>query len=216
MLSRIKFSAPKAIATAVCAAFLVPAITAPLAQDTGAVSVPVAEDRAALRCAAAFALAAGAEARGEPVPGYAGIGERGREYLVRTGARLTAAGWSRADVAAAMRDAAGQVAGQLPQLAPACNALLDTEVPPVQMASRARCVASLQIAAAATTGAEAERLRARAAKLGETLRRDEGAETADRAIAAAREGMLNGRAGSLPADCDGGGAAPGLELVKPD
>ncbi len=202
------------MAAAIVAASLSWAITATLAQDAGAVLVPGAEDRASLRCAAAFALADGARARGNPVPGYAGTGERGREYMVRTGARLTAAGWSRADVAAAMRDAAVEVAGQLPQLARSCNALLDTEVPPARPVTRARCVASLQIAAATARGAEADTLRGRAARLAETLRRDEGAETADRTIAAAREAMLNGRAASVPADCDG--AVPGLQLVKPD
>lgn len=51
---------------------------------------PTIEQQTLLRCSATFALVAGEQAKGDPVAlRYPALGERGREYFVRTAAKLT-------------------------------------------------------------------------------------------------------------------------------
>jgi hypothetical protein len=154
------------------------------------------QDRAAVRCSAAFALASGMAAQGQPVAEYA-TGSRGREYLVRTGARLTSLGWTREQVAALMQAAAGEVAGELAAVLPACRTLLDSELPAPAVPTGLQCVTLLRIAAAqAQDAGEAERL----ANVAEQLAAHERAAMiaagataaeADRRMAEARDALLN-------------------------
>lgn len=92
---------------------------------------PTAADRASLRCAAAFALVAGQQARGgsASVQSYPPLALRGRDYLVATGSALIDRGWSEGAVANAMRAEAAALAepGMLAAVMPACLALLDAQ-----------------------------------------------------------------------------------------
>jgi hypothetical protein len=64
------------------------ALAAPAAaQDPPRLSI---EQQTLVRCSATFALVAGEQAKGDPVAlRYPALGERGREYFVRTAAKLT-------------------------------------------------------------------------------------------------------------------------------
>lgn len=129
-----------------------------LAQEPAPVATPTlsAENRAAVRCSAAFAIVAGEQLRGgEAAAQYPPLGWRGREYLVRTGARLTAAGWTADEVGAAMRAAAADLQGEaiaggdadgvIAAVMPACLALLDAEVPPLIAPNLPQCTAILRL-----------------------------------------------------------------------
>lgn len=92
-----------------------------------------ADEQAALRCATAFAIVAGDQARGDPLAvQYPPLGVRGREFFAVTAARLMdAAGLDEAGIkaaaegeaAAVRRDGAGPIM-------PFCLALLDAQMPP--------------------------------------------------------------------------------------
>lgn len=118
---------------------------------TAVAPVPTTDERAAIRCSAAFALVAGAQARSE-AGRYAPLDWRGREFMVLTGSGLTARGWSAAQVAAAMRDAAaglqgGGAQGALDAVMAPCLALLDAAVPPLRIPTLPQCAAILRLAA---------------------------------------------------------------------
>lgn len=87
------------------------------------------EDRTALRCAAAFAIIADGQARGnKDALSYPALGTRGREFFVRSSARvMDDTGMDRAAVAAAIQAEAQSLrnTGQIDQIMPACLVLLD-------------------------------------------------------------------------------------------
>lgn len=132
------------------------AFAAPLFLLQGTPDSPAlsAENRAAVRCSAAFAIVAGEQQRGA-MQDYPPLGWRGREYMVRTGAALIDAGWSKEQVAGAMRDAAaglqaqavqeGDADGVLSAVMPPCLSLLDAEVEPLIEPNLAQCAAILRI-----------------------------------------------------------------------
>ncbi|PKB14466.1 hypothetical protein B0I00_2055 [Novosphingobium kunmingense] len=107
-----------------------PAVTGPLPALT-------LEQETAVRCASAFAIVAAEQAKGGPsVANWPGLGARGREFFVRTGARLMDdTGASRPAVSALFARSAddlragGQLAARLEGLRQPCLALLDLTVP---------------------------------------------------------------------------------------
>lgn len=136
------------------------ALAAPLLFLQGAAETPALseENRAAVRCSAAFAIVAGEQQRGS-MQGYAPLRWRGREYMVRTGAALIDAGWSKEQVATAMRDAAaglqaqparqgdrqGDTGAALDAVMPPCLSLLDAEVEPLIVPNLPQCTAILNL-----------------------------------------------------------------------
>jgi hypothetical protein len=72
------------------------------------------EQQTLLRCSATFALVAGEQAKGDPVAlRYPALGERGREYFVRTAAKLTdELGVPRETVMKLLSREAGRVQGE--------------------------------------------------------------------------------------------------------
>ncbi len=84
--------------------------------------------------------------------------------MVQTGSSLIDAGWSEADVATAMRDAAttlqtqavadGDADGVLAAVMGPCLALLDAEVPPLQQPNLPQCAAILRLSYEEVHGAE--------------------------------------------------------------
>jgi len=132
------------------------ALAAPLVFLQGTAPDPAlsAENRAAVRCSAVFAIVAGEQRRGA-MQGYPPLGWRGREYMVLTGAALIDAGWSKEQVAAAMRDAAaslqaeaikdGDADGVLAKVMPPCLSLLDAEVEPLIEPNLPQCTAILRL-----------------------------------------------------------------------
>lgn len=70
------------------ATLLLAAMAAPAAgQETPKLTI---EQQTLVRCSATFALIAGEQAKGDPAAlRYPALGERGREYFVRTAAKLT-------------------------------------------------------------------------------------------------------------------------------
>ena len=131
---------------------------AALAQQAGAPSRPAlsAENRAAVRCSAAFAIVAGEQERGAAgVAAYPPLAWRGREYMVATGEALIAAGWTQAQVSAAMNEAAaaiqheavakGDAEGVLGAIMPPCLSLLDAQVPPLTLPNLPQCAAILRL-----------------------------------------------------------------------
>ncbi len=70
------------------ATLLLAAMAAPAAgQETPKLTI---EQQTLVRCSATFALVAGEQAKGDPAAlRYPALGERGREYFVRTAAKLT-------------------------------------------------------------------------------------------------------------------------------
>lgn len=92
------------------------------------------EQQSGLRCAAAFALVAQAQAQAQSTGdatalAYPALGERGREFFVRTAARLIDdTGLDRDDVARLLSAEAGRLAqeqGALDRTMPACLMLLE-------------------------------------------------------------------------------------------
>ncbi|MBH1945137.1 hypothetical protein I5L01_12980 [Erythrobacter sp. YJ-T3-07] len=88
-----------------------------------------ADQQGAIRCSAAFALVAERQRHGdEAALVYPPVGERGREFFVRTGARLMdETGMTRDAVEARLRAQAGVILaeGSLDEIMPACLMLLD-------------------------------------------------------------------------------------------
>jgi len=128
-------------------AFVVPALVCASTPASAAPAEPrmSVEDQAAVRCSAAFALVAGEQGRGAET-GLPSLGQRGREYMVRTGARLLDKGWSEAQVTAAMQTAARDLddRGTVMQVAAPCMALLDAEVAPLITPDVPQCVAIMR------------------------------------------------------------------------
>lgn len=87
------------------------------------------EQRSSLRCAAAFALVADAQARGDGnALKYPAMAERGREFFVRSSARIMDdTKMDRAAVAAALRKEAEAIRdkGELGQMMPSCLIMLE-------------------------------------------------------------------------------------------
>lgn len=109
-------------------ALLAAALPAPVAP------APVlnADQQAALRCAATFAIIAAGQARGDAAAlAYPPLGARGREFFVITGARLIdEAGLDDAGVKAAAEAEAAAARGQdHAAVMPFCLRLLDAQVP---------------------------------------------------------------------------------------
>lgn len=87
------------------------------------------ENRTALRCAAAFAIVADGQARGNrEMQAHPALDQRGREFFVRTSARLMDdTGMDRAAVAAALQAQALELRdkNEIVQIMPACLLLLE-------------------------------------------------------------------------------------------
>jgi len=94
---------------------------------------PLAPDeQMGLTCAAAFALAAAGQARGEPAMAqYPPLATRGREYFVRLAAQLMDdAGLDQAGIRAALEARAAPLRrGGIASVMPSCLAALDRELP---------------------------------------------------------------------------------------
>ena len=88
-----------------------------------------AAQQGALRCSAAFALVAERQGKGDPAAlEYPPMGERGREFFVRSGAQLMdQAGLTRATIEERLRAEAGAILadGSLDEIMPPCLLLLD-------------------------------------------------------------------------------------------
>ncbi|MEL7690857.1 hypothetical protein [Citromicrobium bathyomarinum] len=88
-----------------------------------------AAQQGALRCSAAFALVAEKQKQGDPAAlEYPPLGERGREFFVRSGAQLMdQAGMTRETLAAHLRREVDAIRadGSLEQIMPPCLLLLD-------------------------------------------------------------------------------------------
>lgn len=88
------------------------------------------EQRTSLRCAAAFAIVAQGQARGNAGSlGWPPLGERGREFFVRISAQLMDdAGLERTTVATLLQREAKSLTdkGQVQQVMPSCLILLET------------------------------------------------------------------------------------------
>lgn len=94
------------------------------------------EQETALRCSSAFAIVASEQAKGAGVTGWPQLGARGREYFVRTGARLMdETGATRPAISALFARSAtdlragGQLSSRLQSLRQPCLALLDLTIP---------------------------------------------------------------------------------------
>lgn len=87
------------------------------------------ENQTALRCAAAFAIVADGQARGKKdALAYPALDQRGREFFVRSSARvMDDTGMDRAAVAAALQAEAQdlRVNDKIDQIMPACLLLLE-------------------------------------------------------------------------------------------
>ncbi len=94
------------------------------------------DQETAVRCSVAFAIVASEQASGTPLAaGWPVLGQRGREFFVRTGARLMdETGATRPQVQALFSRSAGDLRGsglaqRLASLRSPCLALLDLTVP---------------------------------------------------------------------------------------
>ena len=87
------------------------------------------DQQGALRCSAAFALIAERQRQGEEAAlEYPALGERGREFFVRSGARLMdEAGLTRITIEQRMRNQAAAILeeGSLDEIMPPCLLLLE-------------------------------------------------------------------------------------------
>ncbi|MXO84397.1 hypothetical protein GRI35_13560 [Altererythrobacter aestiaquae] len=101
----------------------------PAAAQSGPGAALSLEQRTALRCSAAFAIIAGAQATGdEKALGYPPLAERGQEFFVRFSAGLMdSKGLTRDAVAAMLRAEAQKMsaAGEVHQVMPSCLLLLE-------------------------------------------------------------------------------------------
>ena len=131
---------------------------APVAENAAAPTLSL-EQRGALRCAAAFAIVAGEQARGEASAlAYPPLAARGKAFFVATGARvMDAAQIDRAqlqaalagEVAALQRQAivAGKPQATLAAVMPACLTMLARVVPPLTVPTLPQCAAIMTLAA---------------------------------------------------------------------
>ena len=107
-------------------ALLLPAVA--FAQSTAEAPLSL-EQKTALRCSAAFAIIAGAQAAGdEKALAYPPMAERGQEFFVRFSAGLMdQKGLTREAVAAMLRGEAQKLlsAGEVHQIMPSCLLLLE-------------------------------------------------------------------------------------------
>lgn len=119
--------------TASLALLIVPALAAAQPAPAPAVKPLSLESRTALRCSAAFALVADGQVRADKdALAYPAMNERGREFFVRTSARIMDdTGMDRDAVAAALMaeaqrlwNAGGGFAGEIDQIMPACLLML--------------------------------------------------------------------------------------------
>lgn len=196
------------------------------------------EHRAALKCAAVFAIVASEQQRGlDSALGWPPLAWRGKEYFVRTSARvMDEAALTReqvrdllvADVAALQKQAndSKDPDGTIAPLVKPCLTLLDAEVAPLVKPTLVQCSAILAIAYEAVhtregMSATAKDLDTLATVLADRARKQFIAEgksgnEADRALGEARDAMLNEAAGG-----DGGGTdkydiSVCYDLAKPD
>lgn len=194
---------------------LVPVVAHAQETDAAAPTLSVS-DKAAVRCSAAFAILAGEQARGvESALAYPPLVDRGREYFVQTGARLTSAGWTREQVEVAMRAAVADLQAEamaardpsavMGAVVPPCLSLLDSAVPAMpatalEVPTLVQCAALLQLSYEEVYAAEGLSARAKDLKtLANVLasRHEKalaesggtGAE-AERALGMARDAML--------------------------
>ena len=109
-----------------------PLVAQPALPPAPAPRALTADEHAALRCAATFAIIAAQQTHGDPAAAsYPPLAARGREFFVITGARLIDdAGLDDAGVkAAAEAEAAGARTQDNAAIMPFCLRLLDAEVP---------------------------------------------------------------------------------------
>lgn len=119
--------------TASLALLVMPALASAQPMPGPAVKPIGLESRTALRCSAAFALVADGQVREDKdALAYPALGERGREFFVRTSAQvMDDTGMDRNAVAAALTAEAqrlwskGGFAGEIEQIMPVCLLLLD-------------------------------------------------------------------------------------------
>ncbi|MFC0590425.1 hypothetical protein ACFFF7_13515 [Novosphingobium aquiterrae] len=109
-----------------------------LAQPAAPLPALNLEQETAVRCGAAFAIVASEQARGTPVAAkWPALGTRGREFFVRTGARLMDdTGATRPQVqalfaraASSLRADPGALPARLDSLRVPCVSLLDLAIP---------------------------------------------------------------------------------------
>lgn len=151
--------------------------------------------QASVRCAAAFALIAGQQARGG-ARGYPPMDLRGRENMVRVGGALIDDGADEAQVSAAMRDAAAALAdpATLAAVMPPCLSLLDAEVPTFAPPTLPQCVVIARRAGDAALADRLEaRLRAEMAAAGRAANEADAILAAETAAGTASEGEATGR-----------------------
>ena len=112
------------------AALALQAAPAPAPAPTAASPVMSQENRALLRCAAAFAVTANAQASGDPAAQqWPELGTRGREFFVRAMAQLMdATGLDRAGIAQlASKEAQALTAtGDVAKVMPSCLIMLES------------------------------------------------------------------------------------------
>lgn len=121
------------IITASLALLIMPALASAQPMPAPATKPISLESRTALRCSAAFALVADGQARADKdALAYPALGERGREFFVRTSARIMDdTGMDRDAVAAALMAEAqrlwrgGGFTGEIDQIMPACLLMLE-------------------------------------------------------------------------------------------
>lgn len=94
------------------------------------------EQETAVRCASAFAIVSAEQAKGSNRPGWPNLGTRGREFFVRTGARLMdETGATRPAISALFARTAGNLRAdanlpaRLESLRQPCLTLLDLAIP---------------------------------------------------------------------------------------
>lgn len=191
-----------------------------------------ADDHAALRCSAAFAIVASMQASDDAPEGWPPLAARGKTFFVETGERVMAKGKLTRE---AMRDliaaevralqAAKDPDAALAALAQPCTALLDATVAPLIAPDLKQCAAILGLAYDEVHGREgmspaAQDLRTLASVLSARVReaviaKGLGSDEADRTLAEAREAMAR-----EAADASGGvdkyDIAHCYDLAKPD
>lgn len=198
-------------------------------------AAPDPELRAELHCAAAFAIAASEQARGSMAAlALPPMAVRGKRYFADVGERaVSKGGLSReavqalltADVIEMQRRAAADPDGQLAAEVKPCLARLDAAVPPLKVPDLAQCAAILGLAheeerardPESAAGRDLQTLaqvlasRARTAFLAGGM----GGDSADAALAAAREAMRR-EAQDQPGGVDTYAIAHCYDLAAPD
>ncbi|MBB3989212.1 hypothetical protein [Croceicoccus naphthovorans] len=186
-----------------------------------------------MRCSAAFAIVAGQQQRGEGTT-WPALGWRGREFMVRTGARLIDAGWTEPQVSAAMTEAAGGLQQEaiasgdadrkLAQVMRPCLSLLDTAVPPLQKPNLPQCAAILrasyeEVHAAEGLSARAKDLLTLATVLEARTRREateQGRTQAEADAVLAAEATTVAKVAALPGGMQRYDIATCFDLAKPE